>query len=529
MDSPSAPSAPDPWSTAGAQAWFNNMAASYNTALNRPNQVTPWGSVTWSQGAPISTPPGMQPPGPPPPVQPPPIGGGWTAGGGTATAGGGTANGVDTMRKPGGTVRPPATSPAVPTDPNQMPNPQWTSTVTLSPDQQRILDLGEAGQIGNLQSANAMMAQLQGMFGRPLGSGAPQLGTVAGAMRAVPTLPGMTTGDRLAYNLNPNSQASMPNTTLARALPNPNLNANSQVSVPVPRPGLDNLGAMPQASDAARQRVEDALYRRQTSRLDPQYQQEAQALRSTLMNRGVVEGSEAWNNAMDQFERGRNDAYASARQDAILMGGDEHSRTFNMGMDARQQLVDEDMLNFGQGMNAHQQQMADAGQRFGQGLQENAQEMARRSGMFDQLMGRHQQSMADQGQRFNQSINANAQELFRQDQRFDQGIARHGQGMQDARQRFDMQNTANQLAFGNDERARNNLINVMSALRQGSQVGMPPMMNPNSGVSVPGANFMGAANNQFQTQLGQYNADVAGNNSMMGMLGGLGSAAIFAF
>jgi hypothetical protein len=45
-----APAAPDPYAVANAQGAANIDAARITTALNRANQVTPYGSLTWAQG-----------------------------------------------------------------------------------------------------------------------------------------------------------------------------------------------------------------------------------------------------------------------------------------------------------------------------------------------------------------------------------------------------------------------------------------------------------------------------------------------
>lgn len=98
---------------------------------------------------------------------------------------------------------------------------------------------------------------------------------------------------------------------------------------------------MPTVSDATRQRTEDALYQRMQSRMDPEYQQAEQAMRSDLMNRGLVEGSEAWNTQIDAFNRRRNDAYGGARLDAIQHGGTEQSRLYGDQLKGRDQLLQE--------------------------------------------------------------------------------------------------------------------------------------------------------------------------------------------
>ena len=67
----------------------------------------------------------------------------------------------------------------------------------------------------------------------------------------------------------------------------------------------------------ARQQTQDALYNRQAAYLDPQWQQREQAFRSQAANQGIVEGSEAWRNALDDQNRARSFDYAQARNDAI--------------------------------------------------------------------------------------------------------------------------------------------------------------------------------------------------------------------
>lgn len=85
-------------------------------------------------------------------------------------------------------------------------------------------------------------------------------------------------------------------------------------------------------SGQTRDRVEDAYYDRSTSRLDPQFQERDASLRSDLVARGLSEGTEAWDNAYGSFERGRNDAYSGARNDAIIQGGNEMARDFGIDL-----------------------------------------------------------------------------------------------------------------------------------------------------------------------------------------------------
>lgn len=103
----------------------------------------------------------------------------------------------------------------------------------------------------------------------------------------------------------------------------------------------EGMPEAPEASEAARQQVIDALYGQHTSRLDPQFARDQQALETRLANQGITIGSEAYNAEMDRFTRGRNDAYSQARQTAIAGGGAEQSRLFGLGGAARDRAIKE--------------------------------------------------------------------------------------------------------------------------------------------------------------------------------------------
>jgi hypothetical protein len=74
-------------------------------------------------------------------------------------------------------------------------------------------------------------------------------------------------------------------------------------------------------------------------------------METQLANKGIPIGSEAWNRAMDNFNRGRNDAYAGARSDAVTGGGAEQSRLFGLDIGARQQGITEQLTKRNQPLN----------------------------------------------------------------------------------------------------------------------------------------------------------------------------------
>jgi hypothetical protein len=80
-----------------------------------------------------------------------------------------------------------------------------------------------------------------------------------------------------------------------------------------------------------RNRMEGNLYDRATSRLDPQWNNRQSDLRSQLYNMGAKEGDPAYNRAMQEFGRDRNDAYQQAQYGAVAGGGTEMANQIGMG------------------------------------------------------------------------------------------------------------------------------------------------------------------------------------------------------
>lgn len=292
------PPAPDYVNAAREQGAQNLAAIRTGAALDRVNQVTPFGSVTYSRAG------GSQQPQ-------------------TVTPGGvpeyGFPGGSNSIREYVSRL----TGEQIPQRPGQQPTggdlydnsqDQWTQTTTLSPDQQRILDQGETNQID---------------LGRVAGL---RLGQVGNA------------GD---FNLN--------------GLP-------SQVTG-VEQGNLERNVGLPGAEQ--RSRAEDAIYRTSSRYLDPQFSQREEQARSRLINSGIREGSEAWNNELGNLGREREAAYADARDRAIVGGGQEASR-----------MLSDDLSRAG---FANQSE----GQRFAQALQNaGLQNQGRSAGINERLTER---------------------------------------------------------------------------------------------------------------------------------------------
>ena len=152
---------------------------------------------------------------------------------------------------------------------------QWQSTTTFSPEQQRLYDLQTQGQTALGETAVGQLGRIQDTFNQDFD------------MSQIP--------DRISSILGP--EYSMYDTS--------------------------------QDFGTQKQEVEDALYRQATNRLDPQFAQQLDQERTRLINSGVQEGTEAYNNAMDSYERSKTAAYGDARDRSILAGGAEQSRLVN--------------------------------------------------------------------------------------------------------------------------------------------------------------------------------------------------------
>jgi hypothetical protein len=126
-------------------------------------------------------------------------------------------------------------------------------------------------------------------------------------------------------NLSPDQQAALDQQMAiqgARSGMAANLigNAQQEMGTPLDWNGLPQRAGALQGTDQYRQNAEDALYRRQTSRLDPMWQQKEQDLQTQLYNRGYREGDAGFSRAQGDLGRARTDAYQQAMDQSIIGG-----------------------------------------------------------------------------------------------------------------------------------------------------------------------------------------------------------------
>lgn len=83
-----------------------------------------------------------------------------------------------------------------------------------------------------------------------------------------------------------------------------------------------------------RSRAEDAIYQKETRRLDSRFSRESEALDIQLRNQGLRPGDQAYDAQMSSFGNTKNDAYEGARLNAVTGGQSEAAQLFQQQQDA---------------------------------------------------------------------------------------------------------------------------------------------------------------------------------------------------
>jgi hypothetical protein len=232
-------------------------------------------------------------------------------------------------------------------------------------------------------------------------------------------------------------------------------------------PGLStsfNFGnPLPQVDSSFRDTVANQLM----DRMRPTHDYQQGQLETKLANQGFTQGSEAYNRALNEL----NQRQSMERFNALDQSGNEARRLYDMQMGTAQQ-------GYQQNLGAAQFQNQALGQ----------------ASALD--LGRMQAQNQAMGQQY-------------------------GLNQQYANQ----QNQLRQQAIAEQMQRRGMSLNEMNALLSGQQVQMPNMPTFNAAGRAETPNIMGAMQNQYDAQLGAYNAQQAGMNSLLGAGAQLGSAA----
>lgn len=100
---------------------------------------------------------------------------------------------------------------------------------------------------------------------------------------------------------------------------------------PMDYSGFTNVGGGAGDTGALRDQATQTAYDSLTSRLDPQYEQQGQAMEVKLRNMGLRAGDEAYDAAMGNFDRAKTDAYSNANAQAFQLGQGEAQQMYNQG------------------------------------------------------------------------------------------------------------------------------------------------------------------------------------------------------
>ena len=92
-----------------------------------------------------------------------------------------------------------------------------------------------------------------------------------------------------------------------------------------------------------------------------------------------------------------------------------------------------------------------------------------------------------------------------------------------------LSNQARQQGLSEEAYLRNEPLNTLNAVRSGSQVTGPQFVNSFNQATTQGPDYLGAGQMDYNANMGAYNAQQAGQNSMYGGLYQLGGAGIMAF
>lgn len=374
----------------------------------------------------------------------------------------------------------------------------WTQKTTLNDQQQQALDGQMALQNQRTQTAQSAMQRANDTMSRPFDTsglmgwgGAPQASNVQAGMGPQ--------AERITAAQSPDARYIQ-----AGQGPDAQYVQGGQMQM--------RIGQTPRYVNQAG----DALYSQAASRLDPRYGQQEDQMRTRLTNMGLKPGDRAWDNEMANFSRDRNDAYSSAMNNAFTMAGQEASRLQGMDLNSGNFANQAQNQQFNQLMGANNQY-------FNQATTANQNDFNNRMAADNQY---YNQARANTQDEFNNAL-ASSNQYFNQgtsatQNDFNNRMAAQNQWFNEQMGQANYQNQLRQQQFQEQQALRNMPINEMNALLNGQQVSNPTFASYNQAGQGQAANLMGAAQNQYQAQMDQFNAQQAQRNSGLGGLFSLG-------
>lgn len=323
----------------------------------------------------------------------------------------------------------------------------YRQVTSLSAPEQSIYDAQKATELGATNIAHDQLGRVNTALQTPLDtSGLPALqGGVAGAGDGIRT--SFDKGGQLQYGFDPGQQVQ---------------------------------GQVGGDLDMQRLLSSAGVYQQAASRLDPRFDKEQQALETRLANQGFSQNSQGYKDAVDDFGRGKTDAYNQAIYSSIGAGEDAANSLFQRQL--------------GQGTFANQA----AGQEYQQNMGKAAFNNQTAGQDYGQNMGEAQFANTAQQQAFQQQL---------------------------ANQTF--QNQSRQQGLQERAYVQNEPINQLTGLLSLGQVGTPQGIQYTPS-QVGNTDVLGAYALQTQAQQAAAQRAAQSKSGLMGGLFSLGSAALMA-
>ena len=474
---------------------------------------------------------------------------------------------------------PAPTAPTAPTRDTFNTADRWEAVQTLTPAQQDILNKNNALNSGLLGTAQTGLNYANEVLSQP-GVDMSRLPSIAsGVGTGLPSMTSSVPGGQYATSygvqnatgnvINPRLQTSTgANQNASGNVVNPNLQTSLDTSgMPAIKSNVDEYGqiqnsintsGLPSYGINPGETYSDAIMRR----LQPDLERQRASEETRLANQGIGLGSNAYSTARDILGRQQNDAMTSAIIQGMQTGLQANQQQF--GQNAAQQAASNAAQAQGFGQNAAQTQAQNAanaqayqqalssgqfgnqaaGQQFGQNL--SAQQLQNQAAAQNNALAQSNAQFANQAANTQFGQNVTAAQLANQaaaqntgnaanlaafqnagvGQQFNQGLANAQLGNQANLQAYNqqlqnaqLQNQAQQQGFTQAAYNQMQPINVINALRTGTQVQNPTYANVPQQAQVAGPDILGATQAGYNAQLGAVNAqNAASGNFMSGLM-----------
>lgn len=404
---------------------------------------------------------------------------------------------------------------------------QWTSNITLSPEQQKLLDAQNGQSLGLSNLATSQMGNVSNALANPIdfnkASGVqnnPLVSNVNGTKATAGQIQNSIAGAGNIQTRVANSGGIQGNVADAGKIQT----TLDTKGVPALVGGDALAGAMKDNQGAA--------YNQQAAYLDTSYGRRQRDLENQLVQQGVTQNSDAWNRAMGSLGEQRTFDYNNAFNNSFSTGLAANNQLYNQGLSSNQNA-------FGQALSSGNFANSAQAQQYGQNANNMTQANAAQAQQYGQNANNMTMANAAQAQQFGQNAaqgafaNTAQQQAYGQSSNdantaFSQGLANAGLNNQTSAQAFAQSSADRARQLQEQSQQQQIPLNLLNALRTGSQVTSPSFGGTPQG-NVGGTDIASMYNNQYQGQLAGYNGQIATNNANTTAGAGVAAAAMIMY